>query len=418
MFEDLKKNLEQERRILVDLRSIQASIEYSLSDEQFYSSAIDSLLKQLKLLNKAIPELLKEGSPINKFSDNNSQKEEKSKIIKLSYVSPSTKEKRYVTINEADKKEFLEKLKLSEGMIKGIKNAKKEESVASIQKPLFYAQISNKYFRRLSEKLVPQIGSMATDLKKANIRFLAPTYISMIIMSMFLAIIASALIFFALMIINPNNWIYFWVIVLLPSVTAMIFYTYPASEAKSVDKQINQEIPFATIHMAAIASSDIEPTKIFRIIAMSKEYIAIGKEARKIISQVEVYGYDLVTSLKNVASRTSNKQLSELLSGLATNISTGGSLKSYLEKKAENFLLDYKLERQNYSNLAETFMDVYISILIAAPLVLMMMFIVMNVAGLGLGGISITALLFISIAAVVVINIIFLIVLNFKQPHV
>jgi hypothetical protein len=63
-------------------------------------------------------------------------------------------------------------------------------------------------------------------------------------------------------------------------------------------------------------------------------------------------------------------------------------------------------------------MDIYISILIAAPLVLMMMFIVMNVAGLGLGGLSLTTLLFFSILVIILTNILFLIVLNFKQPKV
>jgi len=68
--------------------------------------------------------------------------------------------------------------------------------------------------------------------------------------------------------------------------------------------------------------------------------------------------------------------------------------------------------------LAGTFMDVYISILIAAPLVLMMMFIVMDVAGLGLGGLDIMTLLMLSVVAIVIVNIIFIIVINMKQPRV
>ena len=61
---------------------------------------------------------------------------------------------------------------------------------------------------------------------------------------------------------------------------------------------------------------------------------------------------------------------------------------------------------------------VYISILIAAPLILMMMLIVMNVAGLGMGGLSITSLLMISVAGIGFANIVFLVVLNAKQPKV
>jgi len=142
----------------------------------------------------------------------------------------------------------------------------------------------------------------------------------------------------------------------------------------------------------------------------------LEKEIRKVLTQIDIYGYDLVTSLKNVAARTSNKKLSELFSGMATDISSGGSLKNYLGKKSEDFLIDYKLERKKYNDLAGTFMDVYISILIAAPLILMMMFIVMNVSGLNLGGFGINTLMMFSIAGIIVVNIIFIIVLNLKQP--
>ena len=240
----------------------------------------------------------------------------------------------------------------------------------------------------------------------------------MILMATTLSFLGGLFIFVILLIFNLSNFIYAWIPFVLSGFTFTAFYLYPASEASSVQKKISQELPFATIHMAAISGSNIEPVKILKIISMSKEYKNIGFEIKKIIAQVDIYGYDLVTSLKNVSKKISNKRLSELFSGIATNIGTGGELKSYLEKKADNFLLDYKLERQKYSDLAGTFMDIYISILIAAPLILMMMFIVMNVAGLGLGGLSLTTLLFFSIIAIILINILFLVVLNFKQPKV
>jgi hypothetical protein len=51
-------------------------------------------------------------------------------------------------------------------------------------------------------------------------------------------------------------------------------------------------------------------------------------------------------------------------------------------------------------------------------LVLMMMFIVMNVAGLGMGGLSIMMMMGLAIGGVVIVNIIFIMVLNMKQPRV
>jgi len=428
MFEDLKKNLEQEKKIVADMHSIQISMQNDASNKDFYVSSLRALSEQLVLLNRAVPGLLKEWSPITKFAEKDVKAKGiikrmvaapvKREIVKMSYISPVTKEKRYITINKADKKAFLEKLKMSEGALVGISKMKAKGLGTVVNKPSSYVRISNKMFRKTSDKLVPQFDSLSKDLKKANIRFLLSSYLSMAIMSMVLAFGVGFLFFVLMMIISLSNWVWFVLPFGLSGLALAVFYLYPASAASGVQKRISGELPFATIHMAAIAGSNIEPTKIFRIIATSVEYPNIGKEIRKVITQIEIYGYDLVTSLKNVASRTSNKKLAELFSGLATNISTGGALKNYLEKKSENFLVDYKLERNKYADLAGTFMDVYISILIAAPLVLMMMFIVMNVAGLGMGGLGITTLLTLSIVGIVIVNIIFLVVLNMKQPSV
>jgi archaeal flagellar protein FlaJ len=417
MFDDLKKNLEHEKKIVTDMRSIQMSMMNDKTHQDFYVSSLRALMEQLVILNNAVPELLKEGSLIKK-SDGLPVSGEKPAVDKMSYVSPSTKEKGHIAINKKDRKKFLEKLKMSEDALKNIKNIKKKQSGAVVHKPNFYVRLSNKIFRKFSEKLSPQFDSLSKDLKKANIRFLLSSYLSMSMMSMVIAFFVGFLIFGLLMIFSLSNWVYFVLPFGFSGLALAGFYLYPATEAGSVQKNIAQELPFVTIHMAAIAGSNIEPTKIFKIIAMAKEYPSVAAEIKKVLTQIEIYGYDLVTSLKNVASRTSNKKLAELFSGLATNISSGGELKNYLEKKSENFLVDYKLERQKYSGLAGTFMDVYISILIAAPLVLMMMFIVMNVAGLGMGSLSITNLLALSIAGIIIVNIIFLVVLNLKQPKI
>jgi Flp pilus assembly protein TadB len=443
MFERLKENILQEKKIISDINSILDKLKDDEPHKGGYVKLLDSLMNNFKLLNNSVPELLKEWSPINiqvkiqrdgkngdkmigigngKISEKKKKKEDEKmeKVVRVSYVSPSKNDKNFVTLNKGDRESFLKDLRLSERSLTSLERekTKDEKKLASSLRPNSFAKFSNKFFRKSSEKLTPKFGGVSRDLKKANLKFLMSTYVSMMLMSTSIAFFTGIMIFGVLLILNLSNFIYAWIPFVLSGFTFTAFYLYPASEASSVQKKISQELPFATIHMAAISGSNIEPVKILKIISMSKEYKNIGFEIKKIIAQVDIYGYDLVTSLKNVAQKISNKRLSELFSGIATNIGTGGELKSYLEKKADNFLLDYKLERQKYSDLAGTFMDIYISILIAAPLVLMMMFIVMNVAGLGLCGLSLTTLLFFSILVIILVNILFLIVLNFKQPKV
>lgn len=423
MIEELKKNIENEKRIVSEMLSVENEINSPNPNERnFYMDSYNALKNQLKMINNSIPRLLRninslkklnENSGENKAIDKNVKKGVGENLAKFSYVSPVTKEKRYITINREDKTKFLKELSISE---KNLKSASKNvDRKLGIKKVNQFVRISNKFFRNISEKIAPKIGDLKNDLKNANIQILPASYISLALMATSALFILSLLVFVILGVVNPNYFLYIWVPFVFILFSLVGFYVFPALQKGSVKKQIEYELPFATIHMAAISSSDIEPTKIFKIISMSDEYPNVAIEMRKVITQVEIYGYDLVSALKNISSQTNSKDLGELLRGIATNISSGGSLKNYLNKKADNLLLDYKLERQRYSALSETFMDVYISILIAAPLVLMMLFIIMGVSGWGIG-IGINALLFITISGVVFINIIFLVVMQIKQP--
>ena len=148
MFDDLKKNIEQEKKIVADMRSIQISLQNDSSNQDFYLSSLRALAEQLVLLNRAVPDLLKEWSPIknlveedvdpSKVIKKKVKMPEKKDTVKMSYISPATKEKRYITINKADKKEFLKKLKLSEGALVGIKKMKEKDSGNMVKKPSAY----------------------------------------------------------------------------------------------------------------------------------------------------------------------------------------------------------------------------------------------------------------------------------------
>ena len=415
MFEKFKKNLSQEKEIIADINEVMKNLKSDPEHREAYVKSLGSLVRQLDLLNDVVPKLLNDVVPEKTGTTSKESSPKKDKTIDVSYTSPRTKKGNFITLNKEDKNAYLKELHLSEGNLLKVSKIK-EKKKGEKKKANFYTVFSNKLFGEKGESLSAKMPKIGRNLKQGNVGIMASSYLAISILSIILSGIFGLILYLALLMLGIVGWTFFWIPLLTTTFAMIAFYLYPSSEASSVRKKITHELPFATIYMASIAGANIEPTKIFKIVSASKEYPTVGFEMRKIVVQTDMYGFDLVTSLRNVAERTPNRNLGELLSGLATNISTGGELKNYLEQKAENFLMDYKLERQEYMDLAGTFMDVYISLLIAAPLVLMMMFIVMNVAGLGLGGIGIGTLLLLSVVGIVVMNILFLIVLNLKQP--
>ncbi len=133
------------------------------------------------------------------------------------------------------------------------------------------------------------------------------------------------------------------------------------------------------------------------------------------MNQINVYGYDLVTALQNIARLSPSPRFSELLSGLSTAISSGGDLKTFFEKRAETLLLNYRLERERFTKVAETFMDIYISVVIATPMILLLLLVMISVSGVQIG-FTLNQLTLLIIFTVAMINVVFLWVLSMRQP--
>ncbi len=409
MIEDLKKNLEQAKHMIgeIDVLTLQMN-SVAPSEKNMYASSITALKRQLKMLNDAIPLLLQNIAFETAVQTNTPQE-----ITRIQYTSPTTNERQMLVIKESDKEKYAKELKISTSSINELKNLNQNKKNNN-SRPNFIVKISNVFFRGISEKLALNMSDLGKDLREANISLTQATYISIsLFVSMMLLLLSTAAIG-VLYYLDPANLKWIWILA-LPLVSLTIFYIFPSTQKSAVKKGISNELPFVTIYMSAIANSNVESTQIFKIISKNPEYPYIAREMKKIINQIEIYGLDLVTSLRNAAKKTTNPRLSELFNGLATNIISGGSLKNYLEKKSENFLIDYKLDRQRYSALAETFMDMYISILVAAPLILVLLLIVMSSTNMALG-LPFSTLTMLTLGGVVLINIIFMIVVHVKQP--
>ena len=306
--------------------------------------------------------------------------------------------------------------------------ARKEKSKDSS----YYTKISSRFFSKFSLKLLSKdaFTKMEDHLIKANLSYTPVGYVSIILMTTFLSIFVAGFFFFFFLFFNFTATFpiisravesidvrfmrVFWVLVVIPLSTFLFMYIYPSLEKESTSNSINAELPFATISMAAIAGSMMSPTKIFEILISTNEYPALKKEFTKMINEINVYGYDLVSALKNTSKNSASKRLSELLNGLATTIISGGNLSDFFDERAETLLFNYKIEQEKSSRTAETFMDIYISLLIAAPMILMLLLIIMKLSGLGISMGFLAISLVISLV-VTVVNIIFLAFLQMKR---
>jgi len=430
MIEELRGNVNNEIEMLREIAKYLSMYDILQgSEKRMVGDSIDSLRGSIKMINKAIPGILNEVSLVKPIPG----REISTSLEKVSFKKQGAEVA--VVLNSVDKEKFVKELALNEKLLRRIKKRKKTEEVDSneYESPRGYLKLANKFFLGISSDYVRRgsFRSLGVDLKKANFNVLTETYVATLLFSSMLAFVLSVIVFLFLLFFNigiasPFILIYnggiipriiktIWIPILIPMITFALGYLYPSTEKDSLSKQIEKELPFATIHMSAISGSGMAPADIFKIIGTGKDYPYIAKEIRKVLNQINIYGYDLVTSLSNISRVTPSPKLSELLSGLATTISSGGGLKAFFEKRAETLLIDYKLEREKYTKMAETFMDIYITVVVAAPMVLMLLLIMMSITGFE-ASFGPQQLTFIIIAVIALINAVFLGLLQAKQP--
>ncbi|MBU1252532.1 MAG: type II secretion system F family protein [Nanoarchaeota archaeon] len=462
--EELGQKIAREKKMISELGSLLEHIRMARSNEEkrMAYSQIESLTRLLRNTGQEAitiaEEIMLAKSLMPKSAPENSEEASKKKFQVLP-VTPEVKAispedfRNSKTMSEQDqqmmnagaqippservtyvKGEDFELTPMEKLTIKRMKNKDKKVEFKREREPSEYMKVSSKMFYNLSTSLLDRgmFHKLKRDLIRSNMEIVPKSYISAVFFSTFLAAIISVFIvvffmFFSVSATPPfisfgeggllaRLLKFFWIIIALPVVAFIFGYFYPSAERKSIERRINAELPFATIHMSAISSSMIEPSKLFEIIISTKEYPHIEKELTKLQNEINIYGYDLVTALRNRAFNSPSRKLSELFNGLATTITSGGNLPVFFDKRSQSLLFEHRLDIEKQSKASETFMDIYISVVIASPMILMLLLMMMRISGLGIA-LSPGMITVVIITAVVVINAIFLGFLQLRQTE-
>ena len=317
----------------------------------------------------------------------------------------------------------MEELKIVDAKksIKNISHFNREEvEKTELKGPSQFVVLSNRIFKKSAKNFDEKFSFLDKNLKQADMPFILTSYISLMLFLTLSVLILSVIIAFILSLGSPWLMIVRNILIFLaaPILLFVFFLAYPSLQAQNNSKKLETEMPFALSHMAAIASGKIEPSKMFGIMAELREYPIFSGQMRKIKNQMDIYGYDLTTALRNVSKLSVNRKFSELLNGISTTIISGGDLLVYLKEKSKDMLLDYKLSREKYSNIIGMYSDIYTALLIAAPLILMLVLSFMGSIGASFAGLSISFLANIGIVAIVVLNVLFIIFLQITQPEI
>lgn len=288
-----------------------------------------------------------------------------------------------------------------------------------------YKRVSLLLFEGIVDKHIEIFRPLEDHMKKSRMRILLKTWVSMIFMTSVIALVASfaGIYVFLTYFFEVSFMIYIFSIIFFPimiaSIVAITFYVYPSQKKKSIETSIENNLPFAITHMAAVASSGIPPEFMFELLTGFREYGEISNESKMIMRNIKTFGMSSVDAIKNVGERTPSRNLREILFGIVTTIESGGNLIDYLKEMSEKALFDYRIKREKYLKTLSTYADIYTALLVAAPLMMIALLATMLIIGGQVLGLEIPQVIVIMTFIVLpIFNVVYLAFLQMTYPGI
>jgi len=169
--------------------------------------------------------------------------------------------------------------------------------------------------------------------------------------------------------------------ILFAALAYFITLMIPESRANRRKKDIDAKLPYALNFIAAMATAGILPSEIFKSLAEQPVYGEIHKEAAWIYRDIEVFSIDIITALRNAANRTPSIKFQEFLQGAITTITSGGDLKKYFMAKADEYMRENRRTQKEFLETLGILAESYVTVVVAAPLFLIIMLSVMSLFG-------------------------------------
>jgi flagellar protein FlaJ len=157
-----------------------------------------------------------------------------------------------------------------------------------------------------------------------------------------------------------------------------VCYAYPLLVISSRARSIDANLPLIANFMAVLASAGMPPESIFNSLAKVSHEFAVEKEIANVIRDIKLMGVDLHTALKNASEYAPSTKFGTMLDGIATTAHMGGDLAGYLRDQADKFKRERMTNLRQFLDNLSVIAEAYVTFLVAAPLMLIVMLSVLS----------------------------------------
>lgn len=146
---------------------------------------------------------------------------------------------------------------------------------------------------------------------------------------------------------------------------------------------LDQSLTHAVAYLYALSKGGgMSLFDIFKSLSQQRHiYGVAADEFGYIVRDMEYFGYDMLTALKNANDNSPSEKYKNFLDGMLSIISSGGDVTSYLKNKSEQYRFLASREQKTFLETLAILAEVYITVFVVGPVFLITILIVLGFMG-------------------------------------
>jgi flagellar protein FlaJ len=166
------------------------------------------------------------------------------------------------------------------------------------------------------------------------------------------------------------------------SVTWIAQYYYPYILVDSRRRNIDVMLPHAIVYMYALSYGGMDFVTVLKRMAEADDtYGEVAHEFDMVVRDVEVFGNDLFTAIRNARNLTASENMETFLDDMLSVLDSGGNVTEFLHDESDKYMQRSQEEQKRFLETLAMLSEVFIVAFVAAPLFLIITLIMMTFLG-------------------------------------
>lgn len=169
---------------------------------------------------------------------------------------------------------------------------------------------------------------------------------------------------------------------------AFILLYYPLHHRNQRRGKLENDLVYSLSYMTVLSASGIPIERIMERVSEVEENPSLKQLATKFMMNIELFGFDATSALRDISSRSPSDILKKLLDSMNNTIQTSGDLKGLLTYEVERLL---QRKRDGLKKMMGTLTyigEMYVTLMVVAPILFILMLTILSVMGSGPFGAS------------------------------